>query len=166
MTESFAQREFGGADLGDRRLDALLVRMGTAAMARPDASLAQDDEDGCGAGGDLSFCQQPELRSEQVLAPHVRQTVRRCGRLQTVWVPHDTTDILYGGDSQRQNLGRVRGKKAGYEARVSIALQPAADARRMLGVLSVQRFNTGHGAAQQAEAVGGDKGDRWLVGVD
>ncbi|MDD9971639.1 MAG: transposase DNA-binding-containing protein [Myxococcales bacterium] len=39
MTESFAQREFGGADLGDRRLDARLVRMGTAAMARPDASL-------------------------------------------------------------------------------------------------------------------------------
>ena len=39
MIESFARREFGGADLGDRGLAARLVRMGTAAMARPDASL-------------------------------------------------------------------------------------------------------------------------------
>ena len=39
MIESFAQREFGGAGPGDKRLDARVVRMGTAAMARADASL-------------------------------------------------------------------------------------------------------------------------------
>ena len=100
MIESFAQREFGGADLGDRRLDARLVRMGTAAMARPDASLPKMMSTNAELEATYRFVNQPQLRPEQVLAPHVRQRVRRCGQLQTVWVPHDTTDVLYGGDSQ------------------------------------------------------------------
>jgi len=102
-----------------------------------------------------------------VLAPHIRQTVRRCGELETLWVAHDTTDIQYGGDSEREHLGRVRNKKAGYEAHVSIAVQPASEARRMLGVLEVQRFNAVPKApkGRSGKTMRGDGEDRWLAGV-
>ena len=93
MSETFAQREFGGADLGDRRLDARLVRMAQAAMARPDASLPKMMGTDAELEGTYRFLNHPQVQPEQVLAPHVRQTVRRCGALDTVWVPHDTTDL-------------------------------------------------------------------------
>ena len=76
MIESFAQRDFGGADLGDRRLDARLVRMGTAAMARPDASLPKMMSTNAELEATYRFVNQPQLRPEQVLA---RMCVRGCG---------------------------------------------------------------------------------------
>jgi len=84
-----------------------------------------------------------------------------------VWIPHDATDIQYGGDSERDNLGRIRNKKAGYEAHVSIAVRPNADARQMLGVLEVQRFNAHPNTPQgrAGKSVAGDHEDRWLAGV-
>ena len=160
MTERWAEREFGGAELGDRRLDARLVRIGRAAIARPDASLPKMMGTDAELEATYRFLSHPHVRPEQVLCPHVRQTVRRCAAHETVWVAHDSTDIQYGGDSEREGLGRVRGQKAGYQAHVSIAVEPAGDARRMLGALEVQRLN-----ATPKGAKGRSEQDHWLSGV-
>ena len=91
--QRFAGREFGGAELGDRRLEARLLRMAEAAMARPAASLPKMAGSDAELEATYRLLNHPRLRPEQVLAPHVRQTVMRCAEHAVVWVAHDTTDI-------------------------------------------------------------------------
>lgn len=165
MQMDFADREFGGAELGDGRLSSRLVRMGAAALARPAASLPAM----MGADADLEatyrFLNHPRIEPEQVLAPHIRRTVERCRTRPLVVVPHDTTDLMFGGEVERENLGRVRNKKAGFEAHTSIAVEPGREARHMLGVLEVQRFNshTSDRSGRGGRSLNGD--DRWFNGV-
>lgn len=166
--QRFAEREFGGAELGDRRLEARVLRMAAAAMARPAASLPKMAGSDAELEATYRLLNHPRLKPEQVLAPHVRQTVMRCAKHAVVWVAHDTTDIHYNGESERENLGRVRNKKAGYEAHFSIGVLPGNETRQMLGVLEVQRFNNlpkaERGASRKPLRDDGED-DRWLAGV-
>ena len=162
-------REFGGAELGDRRLNRRVVRMARAALAKPSASfpaMAKSDAD---LEGTYRFLNNPNVIPEEVLAPHVRRTAERCGDAGTVWVAHDTTDLHFGGDVVRKNLGRVRNKKQGFEAHMSIAIAPGTNARRMLGVLELQRINgrpkAERGASGRPLRPEGQKG-RWLAGIE
>lgn len=165
MDRDFAEQEFGGAELGDGRLSSRLVQMGAAALARPAASLPVMMGTDAELEATYRFLNHPRVEPEQVLAPHVRRTVQRCRTRPLVVVPHDTTDLMFGGEVERENLGRVRNKKAGFEAHVSIAVEPGRKARHMLGVLEVQRFN-GHSSDKSGR--GGrllNSDDRWFNGV-
>lgn len=165
MQKDFAEREFGGAELGDARLTSRLVRMGAAALARPTASLPAMMGSDAELEATYRLLNHPRLEPEQVLAPHVRRTVERCGARPLVVIAHDTTDLMFGGEVERENLGRVRNKKAGFEAHVSIAVEPGREARHMLGVLEVQRINghTSDRAGRGGRSLNGD--DRWFTGV-
>jgi hypothetical protein len=165
MQEDFAEREFGGAELGDGRLSSRLVRMAAAALAKPGASLPEMMGTDAELEATYRFLNHPRIEPEQVLAPHVRRTVERCSARPLVVVAHDTTDLMFGGESERENLGRVRNKKAGFEAHMSIAVEPGREARHMLGVLEVQRVNghTSDRSGPGGRSLNGD--DRWFHGV-
>ena len=165
MHEDFAAREFGGAELGDARLSRRLVRMGAAAMAMPAASLPKMMGTDAELEATYRLLNHPSIVPEQVLAPHIRQTAERCRSRPLVYVAHDTTDLMFGGEVERENLGRVRNKKAGFEAHVSIAVQPGLEARHMLGVLEVQRINAHKSdqSGRSGRSLNGD--DRWFLGV-
>lgn len=165
MQWDFAEHEFGGAELGDGRLSSRLVRMGAAALARPAASLPAMMGTDAELEATYRFLNHPRVEPEQVLAPHIRRTVERCRTRRLVVVPHDTTDLMFGGEVERDNLGRVRNKKAGFEVHASIAVEPGREARHMLGVLEVQRFNgrTSDRSGRGGRSLHGD--DRWFNGV-
>lgn len=86
---------------------------------------------------------------------HARQTVGRMSAGTTVRVIHDTTELSFGGDSERKGLGRTRTENSeqGFFAHVSLAV--TADAvRRPLGVVASQCW------ARKAKT----RGDRKLSG--
>lgn len=141
MSSEFAEQEFGGAGLGDSRLDLRLVRMADAAQANPQASFPRMMKNDAELEATYRFLNNPRLTPEQILGPHVRQTAARCHKAARVWVAHDTTDLLFEGEAKRENLGRVRNQKQGFQAHVSIAVEPGNEARMMLGVLAIERIN-------------------------
>lgn len=165
MQEGFAEREFGGAELGDSRLSHRLVQMGAAAMEQPGASLPKMMGEDAALEATYRFLNHPSITPEQVLAPHVRRTVERCRDRSLVYVAHDTTDLMFGGEVERENLGRVRNKKSGFEAHVSIAVQPGSAARHMLGVLEIQRVNAhkSERTGRSGRSLNGD--ERWIRGI-
>lgn len=136
----FGKDEFGDARLGDGRRVARLVRIADSALARPEASFPKMMSSDAELESTYRFLNNTQVTPEEVLAPHQHRTVERCLGRQELWVAHDTTSLLFGGDSQREGLGRVKGKKQGFDAQFSIALESGAS-RQMLGVLAVQRLN-------------------------
>lgn len=141
MGLTFGQTEFGNAELGDQRRSERLVRMADAAMARPEAGLPKMMGSDAELEGTYRFLNHPHIEPEQVLAPHVRRTVERCRSHEVIWVAHDTTSLVFGGETEREGLGRVKNKKQGFDAHVTIAVEPG-ESHQMLGVLEIQRINS------------------------
>jgi hypothetical protein len=109
--EQWAAQEFGGAELGDRRLSRRLVTMAAGKGASPAASWTR-----IAAGDPMTvkatyrFLSQPDdspLTMAAILAPHQRQTVRRMAGQRTVLCVHDTTDLNYASLNSCRGLGIV-----------------------------------------------------------
>jgi hypothetical protein len=142
--------------------------MGQAAMASPSASLPKMMKGDAELEATYRFLNHPRIQPEQVLAPHIRRTVERCHAVKRVYVPHDTTDLMFGGEELRENLGRVRNKKAGFEGHFSIAVAPDSQGRAMLGVLELQRLNAQpkkERARSGRPQRGANEECRWYAGV-
>lgn len=90
--------------------------------------------------GTYRFLNNTQITPEQILAPHQARTVERCMAHNEIWVVHDMTSLAFGGDTRRDGLGLVKGKKQGFDAQFTIAVERGAS-RQMLGVLELQRFN-------------------------
>jgi len=119
--QQWAQNEFGGAALGDRRLSARLVEMAAGKGAHPTASWTQI------AGGDRAatkacyrLLSQPDdspLTLEAMLLPHRQQTLRRMAAQTTVLCIHDTTDLNYAGLAACSGLGVIGKNQTTTESR-------------------------------------------------
>jgi hypothetical protein len=119
--ESWAQQEFGGAPLGDKRLSQRLVRSATVQASDP-SSFFPD-----AAGGDRAMSKghyrlldQPDdgaVTMENILAPHREQTVRRLQAERTALCIHDATDLDYNGAAQCEGLGLIGTNQTGAKSR-------------------------------------------------
>jgi hypothetical protein len=114
--------------------------MADAAIARPDASFPKMMASEAEVEGTYRFLNNTQITPEQILAPHQARTVERCMAHNEIWVVHDMTSLAFGGDTRREGLGLVKGKKQGFDAQFTIAVERGAS-RQMLGVLELQRFN-------------------------
>ncbi len=108
---AWAQQEFGGARLGDRRLSQRLVRSATVLATNPTRSFP-----GAAGGhramikGHYRLLDQPEdseVTFQAILEPHRQQTQRRMQAEQVVLCIHDGTDLDYNGASACEGLGVI-----------------------------------------------------------
>ena len=119
--QAWAQREFGGAPVGDQRLSQRLVRSATVQASNPTGSFAG------AAGGERALVKghyrlldQPEdsaVTPENILAPHRRQTLRRMQAEKTVLCIHDGTDLDYNGAAECEGLGVIGTNQTGAKSR-------------------------------------------------
>lgn len=119
--QAWAQREFGGAPLGDSRLSLRLVQ--SAAMQANDPKASFPDA----AGGDRAaikghyrLLDQPDdsaVTRDNILAPHREQTLRRMQAEKTVLCIHDGTDLDYNGASECEGLGVIGTNQTGAKSR-------------------------------------------------
>lgn len=120
-SETWAQREFGGARLGDKRLSQRLVQSATVQAANPMRSFPG------AAGGDQAlvkghyrFLDQPDdsaVTMENILLPHREQTMRRMKAEKTVLCIHDGTDLDYSGAAECDGLGVIGTNQTGAKSR-------------------------------------------------
>jgi hypothetical protein len=159
--------ELGDADLGDERLSRRLGSLADRLAERPGESFpkALDDAELEGA---YRFFGNARVTPEAILAPHVRQTVRRAADADRVVVIHDTTQFEFGGQSKRPGLGRLIRPGQGFFGH--FALAASADGRRKpLGILALEtvfRLDKVKPKSERRKTDNRGESARWIRGVE
>ena len=115
--DGWAQQEFGGAKLGDRRLSERLVQSARTLATMPgQAFSAVARGDWAAVKGYYRLIDQPDdsqMTVETILAPHRARTVQRMKAHQTVLCIQDGTDLNYSGLDQCEGLGVMGANQTG-----------------------------------------------------
>jgi hypothetical protein len=139
-----ASEEFAGAALGDGRLTRRLKRIADAAASAPSAgfpTMVQSDGE---LEGVYRFLANSRVTPVKILAPHIAATRTRAGGGDVI-VAHDTTELGFGGLTQRDGLGLVgtANTRQGFFAHFALAVS-ADEARSPLGVVGLKTFTRDH----------------------
>lgn len=131
----FGWQNFGGADLGDERLNKRLVNVGTQMAKHPGGTLPAKMKDPAPLKGLYRLVDHKKVTHTQVLQPHKERTHRQMRACKgAVLVLHDTTELDYSGlKSVHKDLGQIgNGGGRGYKCHNTLAV--AADTREVLGL--------------------------------
>ena len=113
----WAAQEFGGAELGDQRLNGRLIQSARALGAMPGRAfcgVAQGDR--AAVKGYYRLIDKPDdaqANMQAILAPHHERTVQRMRALPTVLCIQDGSDLNYSGLAQCQGLGSIGTNQTG-----------------------------------------------------
>jgi hypothetical protein len=113
MVPGWVRREFAGAKLGDRRLEARLLALAGAFFAKPQANIPQ----ACGAPAATKaayrFFDHDRVTMDALLEPHHRATIDRMRRERVVLVAQDTSSLSYTLHPQMQGIGPISSRVDG-----------------------------------------------------
>ena len=131
------QREFGGLDLGDKRLDRRALDVLAGLAGSPGDSFPEQMGSIAEREALYRFLANPRVTMGRLLAGHVSATHERIKGRSLIRVLHDTSAFRF--DGEREGLGIIPGGKSGFFAHTSLAVA-ADELREPLGVLSVSPY--------------------------
>ena len=158
----WAQNEFGGAQVGDKRLTARLVRSAALLAEYPGRAIsANARSDAAAVDGYYRLLEQPEktaVTAESILAPHRERSLQRMRGQRTVLCIQDGSDLNFAtrpGCEGLEVIGRnqTRSKTLGLHLHLTLAVNAKG---LPLGVL-----RCGFGTPAQEQ---GGKSRRWIDG--
>ncbi|MFH1018325.1 MAG: IS4 family transposase, partial [Pseudomonadota bacterium] len=112
----WAKQEFGGVELGDKRLRDRLITIAENRAARPDGSYLEAARgERHAAKGYYYFIDNPRetLNAETMLATHRERTIERMMSHKIVLVVQDTTDLNFSTRPHTKDLGLVGTNQTG-----------------------------------------------------
>lgn len=131
---TFAQDQFGAADLGDARLNHRLVRVADQLVACPDGTFPKKFHEPAGLQGFYRLMKHPRVTHASILAPHAAVTLERMRATPgVVLCLHDTTVLDYSGLDSIAELGQV-GDGNGRGLYCHNCLAVSATTREVLGL--------------------------------
>lgn len=132
--DSFGERNFGTAKLGNRSRARRLVRLADQILDHPQGTLPDKLPRPRDLKAFYRLMANPLVTHRSVLAPHLGLTRRRMAEDGgTILLLHDGTELNYSGLHSVAGLGHIAGGKArGLLCHDSLAV--AADGRRVLGL--------------------------------
>jgi hypothetical protein len=139
------REEFEDADFGDERLNRRLVRLADALAEDPAESLPQNLDD-ASLEAAYRFLNNESVSPAAILAPHVRETLRRIDGGHVLAV-HDTTQFGFRADGKRSGLGHLRSTQR-FFSHVTLAVRPGEN-REPLGVIGAHNFIEPKGAEKR-----------------
>lgn len=104
---SWANQEFGRADLGDIRRTARLVAMGAAACDRPSGRVAAVFGIDREREGAYDFLESEHVAAEEIMSSVAAATAARCADAAFVFVPVDGSSITVTDRTGKRDLGNV-----------------------------------------------------------
>ena len=135
------RNEFGSAALPDARLTRRLGAIAVAFALRPAVGIPQAVGDGAELEATYRFLNNERVEPQQILEPHVDQTCKRANALSRCLVAHDTTELRFRGEAQREGLGPLKGGSAqGFFAHVSLVISDPAS-RNPLGIAALESWS-------------------------
>ena len=123
----WVHREFGGAKLGDRRLQTRLLELAGAFFARPQANVPQACGSLAAAKAAYRFFDNDKVKMDALLEPHHQATIERMRREPVVLVAQDTTSLCYTTHPGMEGIGPISNKvngPQGLEMHSALALRP------------------------------------------
>jgi hypothetical protein len=109
--DTWAEKEFGNAPLGDKRLSDRLVECASAKAKVPDRAFTGVAKgDWAAVKGYYRMIDHPDetaVSMENILKPHRERTIRRMMAQKTVLCIQDGTSLNYSGLSQCEGLGVI-----------------------------------------------------------
>ena len=109
----WVRREFGGAKLGDRRLEDRLLDLAGAFFARPQANIPQACGTAAAAKAAYRFFDHSRVTMDILLEPHHRATIDRMRRESLVLVAQDSSSLRYTMHAEMQGIGPISSRVDG-----------------------------------------------------
>lgn len=165
----WADEEFGGVALGDRRLDGRLRTLARDLYARPQASLPQ----ACGSRAKTKaayrLLDHPRSRMQTLLSAHYEATARRAAEQPLVLAVQDSTSLNYTAHPATEALGPLNTRadgSIGLWMHDTLAVTPEG---LPLGLMDVQLWARdpeaqGQRATRHARPIEAKESRKWLAG--
>lgn len=131
--------EMSTGALGDRRLHQRRDRLMAMLEAHPDTAFPEACADDAEVEALYRFLRNRRVSLEALVEPHVAASHTRCAAMGEVLVLHDTTDMVFAGDTPRTGLARLGKGRHGFWLHAALAVS-ADGLRAPLGVLSLAPF--------------------------
>jgi hypothetical protein len=163
----WVHREFGGAKLGDRRLQQRLLGVATAFFNKPTAGIVQACGSWAAAKAAYRFFDHERATMEVLLEPHRSATVERMRREPVVLVVQDSSSLNYTTHRDMRGIGPIGNKVNGPQGLIlhnMLAFRPDG---LPLGILDVQCWNRdpanfGAKKQRQTKAIQDKESYKWL----
>jgi hypothetical protein len=160
----WAEHEFAGAELGDRRLARRLVEVGRDFFAHPQANIPHASHSAKRARAAYRLLDHPELGMKEFLSAHVRATTERAAAEKVVLAVQDTTSLNYTGIKDVcAGLGPVGTRTSGARGLIvhdTVVFTPQG---LPLGVLDAQVWaRAGEKTSRPAREIAEKESIKWL----
>ena len=167
----WVHREFGGAKLGDRRLEARLLEVATSFFARPQANIPQACGSLAAAKAAYRFFDNERVTMDALLEPHHQATIERMRHEPLVLVAQDTTSLCYTMHPGMAGIGPISNKVNGPQGIMvhgALAFTPAG---LPLGVLDIEAWardpeEFGKRKDRNAKPIEEKESIKWLRALD
>jgi transposase-like protein len=129
------EREFANAPLGDLRRGRRLVQAAAELAVAPEKSFPQAAPTPASLRGMYRLVNNDAVTADAILEPHREQTAQRAREAGEVYVVHDTTQLEFGGEDEREDLGFLRSEHdQGFSLHLALAIA-SGESPRPLGAL-------------------------------
>jgi len=105
--KDWARTEFGQAELGDQRRVNRLVRMATALCQQSCGTLPGSFDQWSELKAAYRLLERPDVRYEEILAPHMARVRDECRRPGEYLLVEDTTELDFTSHEAARDLGRI-----------------------------------------------------------
>jgi uncharacterized protein DUF4338/transposase-like protein/transposase Tn5 family protein len=109
----WAEEEFGGLRLGDRRLEKRAVLLARDFAARPQAQIPQACQTRARTRAAYRFFDHPASDMNRLLESHYQASLRRVAQQKVVLAVQDTTSLNYSAHPATEDLGPIGSQEAG-----------------------------------------------------
>ena len=135
---NWLQREFGGANLGDLRLNQRLMELGAAFFAQPAANIPQACGSIAKAKAAYRFFDNDRVTMDKLLEPHLKATVDRVRPETVVLAVQDTSSLDYTTHRKMKGLGPIHNRVRGPQGLMLHTTQAFRPDGLPLGMLDVK----------------------------
>lgn len=139
VTRESLVEEMAGGELGDPGLNARRDRVVAVLEQHPDTGLPEACADDAEVEALYRFFRNGRVSLAAVIEPHLAATRARCAAVGEVLVIHDTTDMVFAGETTRTGLARLGKGRHGFWVHAARAVS-AEGLRAPLGLVSLRPF--------------------------
>src|SRR5213080_3709655 len=109
-------------ELKDRRLQRRFDGIVAAMKKAPEESFPKAFADDSELEATYRFLNNERVTWQELLAPHLEETVARVAKDPVVLAVHDSTSFMFGGESGRHEVGTLDGKGPSFLGHFAIAV--------------------------------------------
>ena len=137
QASEWAMEQWGGVELGDKRLTRRAVAVGARMAGRTDASMPEQMEDWGEMKGAYGLLNNKKVSLEKLTGPHRAATLKQARAEEVILLIEDSTELDYSSQKQKKGLGPIgNGHGRGLILHSTLAVKPST--REVLGLAHAQ----------------------------